>query len=801
MRTNSGLAREEEGKGSTISPTDANADDVTITLRFESVVAVDEDTSIWVDLHDDFGGFSLSNVTVMQNDADGDAQEVSMATNATGKNAFYISEDEDGDNVGMGDVTVTITDLTNPDMVGTLNRAIIVRQGEFAAVAADFSLQGAEISTDSPGADVRVEISTWAGATIPGGDDITVTLEDFGIPDTIDESDVIIQTDRNTNPSDVSVDGDDITLSLPTTIGDTIAQYNVDGAYSIVFKQGAGLTNPTSGGAKDITVSDMDADDHEMSVNIEQSVSVDPSFVVRGDEATVTAKGLGDGTATVHHGSKDGMVLGSGTADDGVVEIVIDTSDLELGASKDGDSDKGANYLYVKDADNEVVGTTSIGIKPKISLGSDSVKRFRYAGNHRLRLVLRLQCHGNHRRRECWTPQHRRQQGHHRGNSSGDRALRQPGSEGHRYRQPQHQVGDYRGKRQRAGPDHCPSTVVPGSQITITGSSFVKNTDLRSIMIEDEAAELPDPDDRESTSAGRIAYTTTVPLGVGDGELDVVVTVGTGANERVGVGTITVPEPEITLDPTESVPGSVISVRGSGFASSGRVEVKYDGAIEEVGRADSSGEFHIRLEIPSDAGVGTTNEVRVEVRNQTSINDTAEHKTPGPAITLPETALVGDLMTVSGTNFEPFTSLDIIVGGKDATPTNAETDRNGAFELEVRVPRLSAGSHTVTVRDGSVDANSQTETFDALTVAIIRTPEEVFGVLGNALTVVWHYNNDDQSWASYSPVRSGRAERPDWRLPRRHRLAESQRSRGIPGSRPQRRLEPHLLGVRFPQRC
>ncbi len=312
------LARPEAGKRSTLYPADAKAEDVTMTLRFESVVAVDDDTKILVDLHDDFGGFSTGNITVMQDDEDDVAQTVSTATRAPGTNAFYISKAASGDNVGMGEVTVTITDLTNPDTVGTVSSAIIVKQGEFAAVGATFRLQGAEISTETPGADVRVEISTGAGTQIPGGDDITVTLEGFGIPDTIEDSDVIIQTNRNTNPSDVSVSGSTVTLSLPTTVGDSVEPYNIGtGSYSIVFKQGAGLTNPTSGGDKTITVSDMDDDPHEMTVTISSSVSVKPTFVTRGEDATVTAKGLRDGTATVYlmDGKSRGLVLGSGTAD------------------------------------------------------------------------------------------------------------------------------------------------------------------------------------------------------------------------------------------------------------------------------------------------------------------------------------------------------------------------------------------------------------------------------------------------------------------------------------------------------
>ena len=63
------------------------------------------------------------------------------------------------------------------------------------------------------------------------------------------------------------------------------------------------------------------------------------------------------------------------------------------------------------------------------------------------------------------------------------------------------------------------------------------------------------------------------------------------------------------------MPGSVISVVGTGFAADERVEVRFDGDIEEVGRADGSGDFqHQAGDSWSDAGVGATNKVMVEVR-------------------------------------------------------------------------------------------------------------------------------------------------------------------------------------------
>ena len=81
----------------------------------------------------------------------------------------------------------------------------------------------------------------------------------------------------------------------------------------------------------------------------------------------------------------------------------------------------------------------------------------------------------------------------------------------------------------------------------------------------------------------------------------------------------------------------------------------------------------------------------------------------------------------------------------------AETDKNGSFEIEARVPRLSAGSHTITVEDGSSDENSVTETFEVVTTPVVSTPEEVFGVLGDSLVSVWSLDNATKVWSAYFP--------------------------------------------------
>ena len=128
------------------------------------------------------------------------------------------------------------------------------------------------------------------------------------------------------------------------------------------------------------------------------------------------------------------------------------------------------------------------------------------------------------------------------------------------------------------------------------------------------------------------------------------------AGGRIGEGKITVSGPSVSLDPTESLIGSTITVSGTGFASEERVEVLYDGAIEEVGKTDSSGNVSVRLTIPSDTEIDSTNNVEIRVRNQLDIKASAKHTTPGATLMVTEEVHAGGQMTISGANFEGFSS-------------------------------------------------------------------------------------------------------------------------------------------------
>ena len=779
------------------APLSGSGDSRILEIKFTSALAVDSDLTTLADNISITLPFDVETADLTPTAVNGtaaipatDAKTINITgvTAATASVVSITGKGADGQTITLKHGTETVTLV-----VGELPPNPVTLAGA--------QTDGGKISTlDAGASNVRLTINAriigTATTGLSRGEDITVDLGDFVLPALADvnTNDVIIIGDGNEpagttdtggvaefygNPATIGISGSKVTLGLPTTTAAGAAAAGLlgsgdgtdeNGHYQILFKESFGLGNPASAGKHEITVDDGDTDDETKTATIVPTIKVDPAFVTRGAEAKVTVKGLADGATTVHLLDDDGdrgAALGSGTAADGVAEISIKTSSLMAGANPvPAKADEGLNTLIVVDANNSelMAGDDRIekklGIKPTVKLGSDSVER---SGD--LEISVSDWYYGTINKVTI-------------GGVPVVGAVSETvpsDMDADNYGKKTFTVtvdGDVRTGEQKVvvtganvtpalttvsasatvnvealALDVSPLLVVPGQQVTITGMGFKDSTDVTdSITIGGKA--VTRPSDARTTSSGRVAVTVMVPVDVGDGDKKVKLSVGS----RTGEGTITVKKPSIELNPSTSVPGSVISVTGSGFDSGGRVEVKYAGNVEEVGKADSGGEFHIRLTVPSNAGIGQPNDVEVQSRTDKGddINAKAEHKTPGSMITLEDTAQVGSMTTISGTNFAVFSQLTVKIGSLTVTPTPApETDKNGAFEVMARVPRIAAGSHTVTVTDAA--GNSATETFTVVTTPVVSTPQEVFGVLGDKLTVVWRYDNATATWASYSP--------------------------------------------------
>ena len=607
----------------------------------------------------------------------------------------------------------------------------------------------AHVSTEVPGASVQITLSGQASTGISPNEDIMVDLAGFGVPSSIADAAINISSDGfRGSPADVVVNGTKITMTIPNiTPAGTDQTRSVSGDYTIRFKQAAGITNPASAGTKTIKwVEDAPGGAQKQAdVTIQRVIELSKKSGARGTITTATLKGFANGTATV---SVNGGNLGEVTIADNLGTLDIDTTPTKFV--------KGENTITAVDAagvDQDVDAKFTISpkvvldpaetsaaktVKVKLSDWKEEGAVAVYLGGVRQTTNPASPTVGTDGKAEF--------------------TFDVPADANRGTQTVKVSVGEESAtaslKIGVLSLTVSPSMAVPGQQVTINASGFEALTPVSKLEIKEMDVK---PADARSTSSGRVTATFMVPLTVGAGThtIDLVV------DGRPAVGELEVPKPSISLDPVQSVPGSVISVSGSGFAAGERVEVLYGPdadslRFESTGVADGNGGVSLRLEIPGGAGVGATNMVKVQVRPATpdpnvKISATAEHKTPGPMITLPETAQVGTLATVSGTNFAVFSLLTVELGTHNVTPTTAETDKNGAFEIMVRVPRVSAGSHTVTVTDRSIATNSATESFTVVTTAVVSTPEEVFGVLGDKLVSVWSLDNATKKWSAYFP--------------------------------------------------
>ena len=292
-----------------------------------------------------------------------------------------------------------------------------------------------------------------------------------------------------------------------------------------------------------------------------------------------------------------------------------------------------------------------------------------------------------------------------------------------------------------------PSSVVPGQQITITGSGYEGTEEIDSVEV---GTTTYTPENVSTTSGGGATVTVDVPLNVGTGDKTVSLTVGM----RTGEGTITVASPSISLSPAESLIGSTVQVTGSGFAADGRILLDYGTVTSlQIGQAGADGAVNMSFEVPAGAGIGASSTVEVYVIGSPTIKADAKHSTPGPMLTTTSPVQAGGQMTISGSNFKGFSTLsDIRVGGQNVLPAPAPvTDRQGNFEVQVQVPLLGVGSHTATVADG--DANRGTESFSVVaTIEVTSTaPADVLASLGDRLVRVWYLERSTQVWSFYDP--------------------------------------------------
>ncbi len=298
-----------------------------------------------------------------------------------------------------------------------------------------------------------------------------------------------------------------------------------------------------------------------------------------------------------------------------------------------------------------------------------------------------------------------------------------------------------------------PSAAVNRQQITVQGGGFGDRQEIETIEIGSISVTVPA--DTDSSSAGNVVITLTVPEDVGAGTHTVTVIDASG---RTGTVELTVPTPAITLDPATSRRGTPVSITGTGFPANDLILISYpEGSSDRTvgtGQTDTTGNFTATFNVPSFATIGGS----AKVKATSSVNDvdrsaSADHSLPDSVLSVePAEVASGSRVSIKGENMAVFASIsDLTIGGVEVTTVPApSTDANGSFETSVLVPQLELGNQQVSVMVGTRTSTTFVEIV-VQTAAAVTDPADVFEPLADRLVRVWYLDRATQTWSFYDP--------------------------------------------------
>ena len=165
------------------------------------------------------------------------------------------------------------------------------------------------ISSTAPGDTVGIRLVTSTDVVVNYGEDITVDMDDFILPSSIDEDKIVINpnpenVERYNGPlSEVSISDSKIIFTLPSRPEGKEGPA-IEGMYTIRFKQSAGIRNPTNYGEQTFVIDATDIAGYKadyIKATIKSYIEVEPENGTRNDDVIVSGRGfVSDQTATVY---------------------------------------------------------------------------------------------------------------------------------------------------------------------------------------------------------------------------------------------------------------------------------------------------------------------------------------------------------------------------------------------------------------------------------------------------------------------------------------------------------------------
>lgn len=245
-----------------------------------------------------------------------------------------------------------------------------------------------------------------------------------------------------------------------------------------------------------------------------------------------------------------------------------------------------------------------------------------------------------------------------------------------------------------------------GTEVEVSGERFGISQKI-TIKYDGDAVDIASGD-KETDESGKFTCTIITPESTVDAHT--ITATDESGNEPEAEFSV---KPKITIDPTSGAVGDVIKVSGTGFKDREYITITVDGYRVSTTPLDiktrGSGSFTASFLVPSHVVRGTS-----KIKASDSLFNWAEAELTiligiglDPATSQSSPGHVGTKLTIYGTGFIAEAPITITYD-KSITVATVTADTKGNFSATFAAPPSVAGSHTVTVTDGT---NTLTSTF------------------------------------------------------------------------------------------
>ncbi len=265
------------------------------------------------------------------------------------------------------------------------------------------------------------------------------------------------------------------------------------------------------------------------------------------------------------------------------------------------------------------------------------------------------------------------------------------------------------------------SAVQVGDEITINGNGFLEGEVF--IYLDNSTTVLAETSANESGILDEV--TVTVPAA--NKAIHYFIAADSTGYNNAAYATFSI-VPRIILSSTvqEISAGDSLNIIGSGFASSSIITVNLKGTPVNTNPSsivtDDTGSFTASFAVPATMARGACSIMAID----TAKNFATYVITINEKITLSESrGVIGESITVKGSSFKPNDTISVYFDNE--VITNAQTDSNGSFTINLTIPSASQGTYNIKVKDS--DNNEAAADFTITPKIVINPISDTIGTL------------------------------------------------------------------------